>query len=129
MNLDYFQMIPLLTLAMYFLYLTYYYAAPMFWLKVLLFAAHIRYRDIDILFSDGRVTVRYRSEGEERILERPVEADPTSRFFAMTVCSATRGVLRDLRNGAFVTERKAAEEFPADKEPSDTESGQQEKFE
>ena len=35
-----FQMIPILTLLAYFLYLTYYYAAPMFWLRVLMLIAY-----------------------------------------------------------------------------------------
>ena len=91
--MDYLQIIPLLSLVMYFFYLTYYYAAPMFCLKVLLFYAHIRYRDIDIRFTGGRITVKT----QEREYERPIEVDPTSRFFAATVLEEFKGLLRDIR--------------------------------
>ena len=100
MNIDYFQLIPLLSLTAYFFYLTYYYAAPMFCLKVLLFFAHLKYRGAEIRFFDGKITMRTGRDGEERFLERTVETDPTSRFFAMAVCSLFRGMLRELRTGS-----------------------------
>ena len=106
MNPDYLQMIPLLSLAVYFLYYFYYYAAPMFYLKILLFLAHIRYRDIDISFRDGKITVRYHADGEERILERIPNTEPPMRYFAMNVCSEFRGMLRDMRKGSFAEEGK-----------------------
>ena len=98
---DYLQLIPLLALTLYFLYLTYYYAAPMFCLKVLLFYAHIKYPGADIRFADGKITMRYGTGGEEGKAERRLETDPTSRFFAMTVCSEFRGMLREIRRGSM----------------------------
>ena len=53
-----FQVIPLVMLGAYILYASYYYATPMFFLKVMLFYAHIKYRDIDIRFEERRITVR-----------------------------------------------------------------------
>ena len=95
MEMDYFQIIPLLALTAYFFYLTYYYAAPMFFLKVLLFYAHIRYRGVEIRFEDAKIVVKMPEE--EKSLERPLEIDPTSRFFAMTVFTEFKGLLRDIR--------------------------------
>ena len=105
MNPDYFQLIPLLALAAYFLYYTYYYAFPMFCLKLLLFYAHIRYCDIDILFRSGKITVKLTKDGEERLLVRELDTDPTLRYFAMDVCSSFRGVLRDIKKGSFAEEK------------------------
>lgn len=97
--MDYFQMIPLLALTGYFFYLTYYYAAPMFCLKVLLFLAHWKYHCSDIVFTDGRIIVKYMENGEEHVVERVLEVDPTSRFLAMTTCSTFRGILVSIRDG------------------------------
>ncbi|MCR5090073.1 MAG: hypothetical protein K6C08_11255 [Oscillospiraceae bacterium] len=107
MNWDYLQVIPLLGLTAYFFYFTYYYAAPMFWLKVMLFYAHIRYRGIVILFTEGKISVTYTKDEAEHVIERLIEIDPTSRFLAMTVCSLFKGILRSIRRGT------AAEEAPA----------------
>lgn len=95
--MEYFQVIPLLALAVYFFYLLYYYVAPMFWLKCLLFYAHIKYRGAEIRFSDMKISVKYIHSGEERLIERPLDLDVTSRFFAMAVCSEFGGVLREMR--------------------------------
>lgn len=103
-NTDYLQLIPLLSLTAYFFYLAYYYAAPMFCLKVLLFYAHIKYRGVDIRFVGERITMKYENSEEERLIERTLATDPTSRFFAMTVCSEFRGMLREMKNGVIVTE-------------------------
>ena len=54
-----FQIIPLVMLGAYLLYASYYYAAPMFFLKVMLFLAHIRHRDIDICFEERRTIARF----------------------------------------------------------------------
>ena len=111
MNPDYLQIIPLLALTAYFFYLTYYYAAPMFCLKVLLFYAHIRYRDITILFRGGKITVELTKNGKELVIERPIEIDPTSRFFAMTVRSMFRQLLRDIRKGRIAEEAEKQPEL------------------
>ena len=95
--MDVFQMIPLLALTAYFFYLSYYYAAPMFRLKVMLFYAHIRYRGIDVRFTDGRITATV----GERAFERGLETDPTSRFFPASVCSQFRKLLKDIRQGTI----------------------------
>ena len=113
MNPDYLQIIPLLTLVAYIFYCTYYYAVPMFCLKVLLFYAHIRYRDITILFRGGKITVTLTKNGEELLIERPVEIDPTSRFFAMTVRSMFRKLLRDIRKGRIAEEAEKQPELSA----------------
>ena len=105
MNPDYLQLIPLLSLAAYFLYYTYYYAFPMFRLKLLLFFANLRYRDIDILFRSGKITVKLTRDGEARSLVREMDTDPTLRYFAMDVCSSFRGILRDIRKGCFAEEK------------------------
>ena len=99
MKADYLQLIPILTLAIYFLYVTYYCAVPMFILKILLFTAHMKYRNADIRFSDGKITVKYEKCGEEQVIERRLEIDPASRFFAMNVCSEFRGILKEMRTG------------------------------
>ena len=97
--MDVFQLIPLLALTAYFFYLTYYYAAPMFWLKVMLFFAHLRYPGCDIRFMGGTVTVRLQKDGVEQVVECPLEVDPSSRFLAITTCSVFRGMLRQIRKG------------------------------
>ena len=94
-----FQMIPIFLLGLYILYVSYYYATPMFFLKVMLFLAHIRYRDIDILFEERRITVRFSRNGTEHVAERTVDEDLESRFWPMSLCSAFRKLLRDLRKG------------------------------
>ena len=100
--MDYFQILPLLSLAAYFFYLTYYYAFPMFRLKVLLFIAHIKYPGVEIRFTDGKILVKMPEE--KGVIERPLDEDPTSRFFAMTVCSEFRKILRDIRRGVITEE-------------------------
>ena len=93
--MDYFQLIPILSLIAYFLYLTYYYAFPMFCLKVLLFIAHIRYRGVEIRFTGGKIILKMPDTGI--VSERLLEVDPGSRFFTMTICSEFKAMLRDLR--------------------------------
>lgn len=94
-----FQVIPLVMLGAYILYASYYYATPMFILKVMLFYAHIKYRDIDIRFEERRITARFTKDGEEHVVSRPVDEELESRFWPMTVCSAFRRLLRDIRKG------------------------------
>ena len=94
-----FQLIPILTLVMYFFYMTYYYAVPMFILKILLFYGHIRWRGSFITFRGGKITVECRKDGKLTVYERPLDVDPSSRFLAMNVCSEFRGLLRDIRKG------------------------------
>ena len=74
-----FQVIPLVMLGAYILYASYYYATPMFFLKVMLFFAHIKYRDIDIRFEERRITVRFTKDGEEHVVSRPVDEELESR--------------------------------------------------
>lgn len=99
-----FQIIPILALVMYFFYMTYYYAAPMFWLKVLLFFGHIRYRGADIRFTAGKIIVRIPKGDEEAVYERPLDLDPLSRHLAMTACAEFRALLRDIRKGRIEPE-------------------------
>ena len=94
-----FQVIPLVMLGAYILYASYYYATPMFFLKVMLFYAHIKYRDIDIRFEERWITARFTKDGEEHVVSRPVDEDLESRFWPMTTCSAFRRLLRDIRKG------------------------------
>ena len=108
-----FQIIPILSLIMYFLYMTYYYAVPMFILKILLFYGHIRYRGSFITFRGGKITVECRKGGKEMVYERPLDMDPTSRHLAMDVCTEFRGLLREIRKGSAETgEPDSREEFP-----------------
>jgi hypothetical protein len=94
-----FQLIPLAMLGAYILYASYYYATPMFFLKVMLFLAHIRYRDIDIHFEERRITARYSRDGEEYVVTCRIDENQESRFWPMTACSAFRRMLRDIRKG------------------------------
>ena len=98
----FFQMIPILALGVYVIYLSYYYAAPTFWLKVMLFYAHIRYPGIDIRFIGSKATVKFTDGEGEHVLERPLEVDLTSRFLASHVCAVFRGMLRDIRKGSYL---------------------------
>ena len=95
-----FQIIPILSLALYFVYLVWYYALPMLFLRILLFYGHLRYRGSFISFRNGQITVEYRRNGKVHTLVRPLDVDPTSRFLAMDVCAEFRKVLRDIRRGA-----------------------------
>ena len=104
MNWNYLQLVPLFALAIYIIYNTYYYAAPTFFLKLMLFYAHIKYRDIDILFRDEKITIKLTKGGEEHVLERKLEIEPVLRYFAMDICSVFRGMLRDIRKGNFTEE-------------------------
>ena len=93
----FFQMIPILALGVYVIYLSYYYAAPTFWLKVMMFYAHIRHPGIDIRFVGAKATVTIIDADGEHVLERPLEVDLSSRFLASHVCAVFRGMLRDIR--------------------------------
>lgn len=95
-----FQMIPLSALLVYFLYLSYYIAAPMFFLRVLLLIAYKKYRCREIRFTEDAITVTLTRDGEEHRMVRPLGVELESRFFPMTACSVMRGILKDLRNGA-----------------------------
>ena len=107
------QIIPILTLVMYFFYMTYYYAVPMFILKLLLFYGHIRYRGSFISFRDGKITVECRKNGKLTVYEHPLDLDPTSRHLAMNVCGEFRGLLREIRKGSAKTgEQEAGSELP-----------------
>ena len=99
MNIDYFQLIPLLILVGYFCYLTYYIAAPMFYLRILLFLAYKKFRCSTVRFGEEKITVNVLLDGEERVLEKPLDADPSSRFFVMALCSALKSILKDIKKG------------------------------
>ena len=88
-----FQIVPLAMLGAYLLYASYYYATPMFFLKVMLFLAHIRHRDIDI-----------------RFVVRAVDEELESRFWPMTACAAFRRLLGDIRKGRLYEAGTASEE-------------------
>ena len=105
-----FQIIPLAMLGAYLLYASYYYATPMFFLKVMLFIAHVRYRDIDIHFQERRIIARFSKDGEEHVVVRQVDEELESRFWPMTVCSAFRHLLRDIRKGRLDDAETAGEE-------------------
>ncbi|MCR5136632.1 MAG: hypothetical protein K6C12_05985 [Oscillospiraceae bacterium] len=107
--MDILQIIPLLSLTAYFFYMTYYYVIPMFRLKVLLFAAHMRYRNAEILFRDGMISMRLDIRGQEQLFERPLEEDPLSRFFAMTACTEFRALLREIRKAQKTADRATDE--------------------
>ena len=92
-----FQMIPILTLLAYFLYLTYYYAAPMFWLRVLMLIAYKKYHCTEVRFTEETISIRLLRDGAETVLEQPLGVELESRFFVMTACSVVRKLLRDLR--------------------------------
>ena len=80
------QIIPILGLVMYMFYMTYFYAFPMFILKILLFYGHIRYRGSFITLS---------------------------RHMPMDVCNEFRDLLREIRKGSAVTaEQEAPREQP-----------------
>ena len=98
--MEIFQIIPIAALIVYFLYLSYYYAAPMFWLRVLLLIAYKKYRCREIRFTEDAITVTLTRDGEEHRMVRPLGVELESRFFPMTACSVMRGILRDLRKGA-----------------------------
>ena len=95
--MDIFQMIPILALTGYFFYLTYYYAAPMFYLKILLFVAHKKYHCREITFTEEKVSVKIEKDGEERTFEHPLGVELESRFFASSLCSVFRKVLSEIR--------------------------------
>ena len=105
-----FQIIPLLALALYILYLSYYYATPMFFLKVLLFMAHLWYGCTDIRFTEGKIIINYVRDGKEYVLERVLEVDPTSRFFASSERREFSSMLRRIRKGEIGNEAGIAEE-------------------
>ena len=95
--MEIFQIIPIAALIVYFLYLSYYYAAPMFWLRVLLLIAYKKYRCTEVRIGEETVTARYPKDGGEGVIEQPIGEDLVSRFFAMSLCSALRAVLAELR--------------------------------
>ena len=99
--MDYFQMIPILALMIYILYLSYYYAAPMFYLRVLLLIAYKKYRCKEIQFTEEKVSVRYIRDGEECVIEQPLGVSLDSRFFVFSTCSVLREMLRALRKGEY----------------------------
>ena len=104
------QIIPILTLVMYMFYMTWYYALPMFLLKLLLFYGHIRWRGCFISFRDGKITVEHRKDGKLTVYERPLDVDPASRHMAMDVCAEFRSMLREIRKGTAEAGRPAVKE-------------------
>ena len=114
MNVLGFQVIPLAMLGAYILYASYYYATPMFLLKVMLFFAHIKYRDIDIRVEERKITARFTKDGEEHVVSRPVDEELESRFWPMTVCSVFRRLLRDIRKGRLYAGNPDSDETDRD---------------
>ena len=90
------QVMMVFSLLAYFLYLTYYYAAPMFWLRVLMFVAYKKYRCSEVRFTEETISVRFTRAGEESSIEQPLGVELESRFFVITACSVLRGMLREL---------------------------------
>lgn len=96
----FFQVMPIFTLLAYFLYLSYYYAAPMFWLRVLMFIGYKKYRCTEIHITEENILVKYSQDGEEREVRHELGVDLSSRFFVMTACSVLRGIFRQMRRSA-----------------------------
>ncbi len=92
-----FQLIPLLALAGYFGYLTYYIAAPMFYLKILMFIGYKKYRCSTIRFGEEKITVKYMRREQEYMIEKALDAGPDSRFFAMALCSGLKAILTEIK--------------------------------
>ena len=92
-----FQIIPLLCLAVYFLYITYYIAIPMFCLKVLLFIGYRKYHCSEIYFREDGIIVTYLKDKRICHIVKDVEDDPDSRFFIMSLCSALKKTYKDIR--------------------------------
>ena len=115
-----FQIIPLVMLGAYLLYASYYYAVPMFFLKVMLFLAHIRHRDIDICFEERRIIARFTKDGEERVAVCAIDVKLESRFWPMTACFAFRHLLRDIRTGRLYETGTACEKRGVFRDPSDS---------
>ena len=93
----FFQLLPILALSIYVLYYSYYYAVPMFCLKILIFIAYGIHRCTDIRFYDAKITVKIPISGEERVIERPVDVDLASRHLAATVLREFRAVMKEIR--------------------------------
>ena len=93
----FFQILPILALSLYVLYATYYYAAPMFCLKILIFIAYGIHHCTDIRFYDAKITVKIPIGGEERVIQRLVDVDLASRHLAATVLSEFRIVMKEIR--------------------------------
>ena len=95
--MPFFQLLPILALSLYVLYSSYYYAVPMFCLKILIFIAYGIHRCTDIRFYDAKITVKIPISGEERVIERPVDVDLASRHLAATVLREFRAVMKEIR--------------------------------
>ena len=104
----FFQILPILALSLYVLYATYYYAAPMFCLKILIFIAYGIHHCTDIRFYDAKITVKIPIGGEERVIQRLVDVDLASRHLAATVLSEFRIVMKEIRKL-----KRAAKKNPA----------------
>ena len=98
------QIIPLLCLAVYFLYITYYIAIPMFCLKVLLFIGYKKYHCSEIRFGEDSVTVRYQKDEATLLKVKAMEEEIDSRFFIMALCSALESLYKDIREEKTVAD-------------------------
>ena len=104
----FFQLLPILALSIYVLYSSYYYAVPMFCLKILIFIAYGIHRCTDIRFYDAKITVKIPISGEERVIERPVDVDLASRHLAATVLREFRAVMKEIRKLKHAAKKDSA---------------------
>mgnify|MGYP006873047859 FL=1 len=95
---DFWQLLPILALVVYIFYTAYYYAIPTYHLRILWLIAKKKYHCHYIKITDGRITVKFEKDGEEKVIDRLLEIDVPPRFMVSALCSKFKGVLKEIRS-------------------------------
>lgn len=94
------QIIAILSLVAYMVYITYYYALPMAWFKIMKFFACKSHRCEDVRVIEEKIVVIFTASGRERRIERDLGVPLDSRFWTMTLCSTFRSMLKETKRWA-----------------------------
>ena len=92
-----FQIIAILSLVAYILYVTYYYAIPMFCFRMKTYFARKKHLCTDVRVIEEKVVVIFESSGKSRKIERNLGVPVDSRFWAMNLCSSLRSMLKEIQ--------------------------------
>lgn len=92
------QLLPILSLVAYIMYLLYYYVIPTLHLRILWFIAQKKQHCSSVIFSEYKITVKFTKNGEERVIEQFLDDDIPSRFKVPALCSKFKGILADIKN-------------------------------
>ena len=94
------QLLAVGSLAVYLLYLVYYYTVPMCCFKLILYRAIRRKLCLGLETGDGKITVRYLKDGREQRYTKRIDEEVPNRFASFAACRTLRSILSDIEKGA-----------------------------